>query len=58
MLLYGTQNETITIPVPVYVEVTYSIRLRAEYQQQINEMLTPFLVKTGQINQFIQLNFK
>ena len=44
--------ETITIPLPVYVNLTYSIVLKAEYQQQINEMLTPFLVKTGQINNF------
>jgi len=44
--------ETITIPIPVYVNITYSIMLRGEYQQQINEMLTPFLTKTGQINYF------
>ena len=48
--------ETITIPLPVYVNLSYSITLKAEYQQQINEMLTPFLVKTGQINQFIMYN--
>ena len=27
--------------------------LRAEYRQQLNEMLTPFLVETGQITQFM-----
>mgnify|MGYP003113102264 CR=1 FL=1 len=48
--------QTISIPLPVYVNLTYSITLKAEYQQQINEMLTPFLVKTGQINQFIMYN--
>jgi hypothetical protein len=44
--------ETLTIPVPTYVNVTYSVMLKGEYFQQINEMLTPFLVKTGQINNF------
>jgi len=42
--------ETITTPMPVYVNVSYSIMLKGEYFQQINEMLTPFIVKTGQIN--------
>jgi len=45
--------ETITSPLPVYVYITYSVVLKAEYRQQLNEMLTPFLVKTGQINQFM-----
>ena len=44
--------ETITAPLPVYVNVSYSLKIRAEYQQQINEILTPFIVKTGQINNF------
>ena len=45
-------NETLTMPLPVYVNVTYSLSLKGEYFQQINEMLTPFLVNTGQINNF------
>tara|TARA_R110001583_G_scaffold91770_2_gene233803 strand:+ start:404 stop:1258 length:855 start_codon:yes stop_codon:yes gene_type:complete len=44
--------ETLTMPVPTYVNVTYSVRLKGEYFQQINEMLTPFIVNTGQINNF------
>ena len=44
--------ETISIPLPVYINVTYSVKIRAEYQQQMNEILTPFIVKTGQINNF------
>ena len=35
--------ETITIPMPVYVNIEYEVSLRAEYIQQINEMATPFL---------------
>ena len=44
--------ETLSMPVPTYINVTYSITLQGEYFQQINEMLTPFIVKTGQINNF------
>jgi len=44
--------ETLTMPLPVYVNVSYSLTLKGEYFQQINEMLTPFLVNTGQINNF------
>ena len=44
--------ETLTMPVPTYINVTYSVTLRGEYFQQINEMLTPFIVRTGQINNF------
>jgi len=42
--------ETITIPIPVYIELSYTIQLHAEYQQQINEMTTPFLARPGGIN--------
>ena len=44
--------ETLSMPVPTYINVTYSVTLQGEYFQQINEMLTPFIVKTGQINNF------
>ncbi len=37
---------------PTYVDMTYVITLRAEYQQQMNEMLQPFITKTGNINSF------
>jgi len=45
--------ETVTIPIPVYLDIVYTISLRTEYQQQMNEMLAPLLVKTGGINYFI-----
>ena len=35
--------ETLTIPIPVYVEIDYKITLRSEYQQQMNDMLTPII---------------
>jgi len=42
--------ETITVPIPVYLEITYTLTVMAEYQQQINEMITPFITRTGAIN--------
>jgi len=42
-----------SIPMPVYVTVMYKIMLRAEYQQQMNELSQPFMVATGGINSFV-----
>jgi len=42
--------ETVTIPMPVYVEVNYSIKIKTEYQQQINEIIQPFVTDAGGIN--------
>jgi len=47
-----TVYNTYTMPIPTYISVMYSVGIRAEYQQQINEILTPFITKTGQINNF------
>jgi hypothetical protein len=45
--------KTLSIPIPVYVNVEYKITLRTEYQQQMNDLLAPFMTRTGQINAFI-----
>ena len=45
--------ETITVPIPVYLEVNYTLTVMAEYQQQINEIITPFMTKTGAVNYFV-----
>ena len=45
--------ETVTMPVPTYVVVDYDVVIRTEYQQQINNIITPFITKTGQINNFV-----
>ena len=45
--------QTLSIPIPVYVNVEYKITIKAEYQQQMNDLLTPFMVRTGQINAFV-----
>ena len=39
--------ETITIPLPVWVKVAYEITARTEYQQQLNQLITPFLTVPG-----------
>ena len=39
--------ETISIPMPIYLEITYSVNIKAEYQQQMNEIVTPFITNTG-----------
>jgi len=43
---------TYSLPLPVYVKMMYKITLRADYQQQLNEMLQPFLTYAGQIRRF------
>ena len=48
-----TVYETVTIPMPVYVAVTYKISIWSEFQQQMNEMIQPFMTKTGGINYFL-----
>ena len=48
-----TVYQTINIPMPVYVAVTYKISIWSEFQQQMNEMVQPFMTKTGGINYFL-----
>jgi len=45
--------QTLTIPIPVYINIEYKISLKTEYQQQMNQLITPFVARTGQINSFI-----
>ena len=42
-----TVYETITIPLPTWVKVQYEITVRTEYQQQLNELIRPFLTVPG-----------
>ena len=44
--------ETITMPLPTYVVATYKLTINTEYQQQMNEIVSPFFAYTGQINNF------
>jgi len=44
--------QTMTMPMPTYIVANYELGLKSEYQQQMNEMLSPFITTTGQINNF------
>tara|TARA_R100000808_G_C2155445_1_gene167968 strand:- start:19194 stop:20015 length:822 start_codon:yes stop_codon:yes gene_type:complete len=44
--------ETISIPFPVSINVNYAIKIRTEYQQQMNDLLQPFMTRTGNIDYF------
>ena len=48
-----TVYETVSIPIPVYATITYSIVIRTEYQQQMNELITSFITNQGGINYII-----
>ncbi len=45
--------QSLSIPIPVYVNVEYKITLKTEYQQQMNSLVQPFMTRTGQINSFV-----
>ena len=45
--------QTLSIPIPVYVNLQYKITLNTEYQQQMNDLMQPFMTRTGQINSFL-----
>ena len=42
--------QTISIPMPVNVDLMYEITIRTDYQQQMNELLLPFATRPGTIN--------
>jgi len=58
--LYNQQNfpfknkktvyETMTFPIPVYIAVNYTVSIRTEYLQQMNEIIQPFITRPGQID--------
>lgn len=39
--------ETVFIPMPTFVEIVYTVGIVTEYQQQMNEILAPFLTVAG-----------
>jgi hypothetical protein len=58
--LYGQRNypfpnkkivyKTVSVPMPVNVTMMYEITIRTEYQQQMNELMLPFVTRPGTIN--------
>lgn len=45
--------ETLSIPLPIYVTVAYTIEIKTQYQQQMNDIMAPFITLPGGINSFI-----
>lgn len=45
--------QTLSIPIPIYVNLEYKITIKTEYQQQMNSLMQPFMTRTGQINSFL-----
>tara|TARA_Y100000592_G_scaffold43251_1_gene68726 strand:- start:11622 stop:12557 length:936 start_codon:yes stop_codon:yes gene_type:complete len=45
--------ETVSIPPIVYTDITYRILLRTEYQQQMNDLVQPFITRPGTVNSFL-----
>tara|TARA_Y100001963_G_C6790413_1_gene455073 strand:- start:2724 stop:3614 length:891 start_codon:yes stop_codon:yes gene_type:complete len=43
----------LSVPIPVYVDLEYKIILKTEYQQQMNQLVSPFIARTGQTNVFV-----
>ncbi len=44
---------SLSVPIPIYINVDYKIIIKTEYQTQMNDLIAPFMTRTGQINSFI-----
>ena len=44
--------QTYYAPLPTYVKVIYEVKFATNYQTQMNDLITPYLTRTGQINTF------
>tara|TARA_Y100000114_G_scaffold42671_2_gene38015 strand:+ start:1321 stop:2220 length:900 start_codon:yes stop_codon:yes gene_type:complete len=44
--------ETLNIPMPVYLTINYTVTVRTQYIQQMNQLTTPFATLGGHINSF------
>ena len=45
--------ETLSIPMPVYVSMTYDVTIRTEYVQQMNDILASFITLGSSISYFV-----
>tara|TARA_R110000824_G_scaffold132930_1_gene295539 strand:+ start:2786 stop:3940 length:1155 start_codon:yes stop_codon:yes gene_type:complete len=45
--------QTLSIPIPIYININYKIVIKTEYQEQMNQLVAPFIARTGQINSFV-----
>jgi len=48
--------ETLYLPQPIYIDINYQVVLRSDFQQQMNDMVTPFVNYSGAINHFMVEN--
>ena len=44
--------EVVSVPQPIYLNMVYKIGIKAEYQQQMNDIIAPFVIRTGNIKHF------
>ncbi len=44
--------DIISVPTPTYVQITYEVSIRTEYQQQMNEILSPFIAGSSTPSRF------
>jgi len=42
----------VSVPIPVYIDVTYEIAIKTQFQTQMNQLVTPFVTNTGGLNYF------
>lgn len=42
-------HKTISVPMPVNIETTYEVTIRTEFQQQMNELMMPFITLPGTV---------
>ena len=45
--------QTATIPLPTYLDISYTLSIRTEYQQQLNEAVVPFANLGKPVNYFL-----
>lgn len=60
-LNYPSENkkivyESLIIPLPVYVTMNYTIEIRTQFQQQMNDLIQPFITIPGGINRVMIKN--
>ena len=47
---------TVNVPIPIYITTMYKISVWTEFQEQMNELVTPFMTVPGGINEIILEN--
>lgn len=48
--------ESVIIPLPIYTTMNYTIEIRTQFQQQMNDLIQPFITIPGGINSIIVKN--